>query len=105
MPSIKLYIGLFILPITNLHLGLPTCFPTCPTTYRKDCNRVIYRIGGLEENSATTWYRREEKLGRLDISWKDFETFLLDDLFPSEIRLQDVHKKYQEVHHMPGQDF
>ncbi len=33
-----------------------------------------------------------------------FQKILLDDLFPSEIRLRDIHKKYQEAHQMPGQD-
>lgn len=39
------------------------------------------------------------------MSWDKFKTFLLDDLFPPEIRLRDVHKKYRKTKQKPGQNF
>lgn len=38
------------------------------------------------------------------MSWDTFKTFLLDDLFPPEIRLRDVHKKYREAKQKQGQN-
>ena len=32
-----------------------------------------------------------------------FKTFLLNDLFPPEIKLRNMHKKYQEAKHQSGQ--
>ncbi len=65
--SIKLYMGHSYSQLQTYIRGCQYVFNTCPTTYRKDSNRVLYRIGSLKENSVTTWYRREEKLGRLPI--------------------------------------
>ena len=79
-------------------------FCTRPVTYRKDVNKVLYGIGALEGTPSITWYRHEEKFGRLDMTWDMFKTFLLDDLFPPEIRLRDVHKKYREAKQQSGQN-
>lgn len=38
------------------------------------------------------------------MNWNKFKTFLLDDLFPLEIRLRNVHKKYREAKQKPGQN-
>ena len=37
------------------------------------------------------------------MGWDVFKIFLLDNLFPPEIRLRDVHKKYRKAKQRPGQ--
>ena len=54
-------------------------------------DKALYGIGPLEETPLTTWYRHEEKSGRLDMAWDTFKAFLLNDLFPPEIRFRNVH--------------
>lgn len=72
-------------------------FRTRPVTYWKDVDKVFNGIGALEKTPSTIWYCYEEKFGRFDMSWDMFKTLLLDDLFPPEICLRNVHKKYWEV--------
>ncbi len=79
-------------------------FCTRPVTYRKDDDKVLYDIRALEGTQSTTWYRHEEKFRKLDMTWDMFKTFLLKDFFPSEIRLCNVHKKYQEAKQQSGQN-
>ena len=55
------------------------------TSYRNDVDRVFFARKRFEGIPMTTWYRRKDKLGRLDITWVGFETFLLDHLLPPEI--------------------
>ena len=79
-------------------------FRTQPVTYRNNVDKLLYGIGTLEGTPSTTWYSHEEKFGRLDMTWDIFKTFMLDDLFPPEIPLRDVHKKYREAKQQLGQN-
>lgn len=104
VPMVKAYSGSNYAAYQSFIRSCEHVFRTRPVTYRKDVDKVLYGIGALEGNPSTTWYRHEEKFGRLDMSWDTFKTFLLDDLFPPEIRLRDVHKKYREAKQKPGQN-
>ena len=79
-------------------------FRTRPITYRKDFDKVLYGIGALEGTPSTTWHHHEEKFGKLHMTWDMFKTFLLDDLFPPEIRPCDVYKKYRVAKQQSGQN-
>ena len=103
VPEVKSYSGGSFLELQTFERSCEHVFDVRPTTYRKDVDRVLFGRGGLEGIPMTTWYRREDKLGRLDITWNGFKTFLLDDLLPPEIRLRDVHRKHKEVRQQPGQ--
>lgn len=94
VPLVRAYSGANYASYQSFIRACEHVFRTRPVTYRKDEDKVLYGIGALEGTPSTTWYRYEEKFGRLDMSWDKFKTFLLDDLFPPEIRLRDVHKKY-----------
>ncbi len=104
VPLVKAYSGSNYSAYQSFIRSCEHVFRTRPVTYRKDVDKVLYGIGALEGNPSTTWYRHEEKFGRLDMSWDSFKTFLLDDLFPPEIRLRDVHKKYREAKQKQGQN-
>ena len=97
VPFVKLYLGQNYTQYQNYIRVCKHVFNTRPTTYRKDADRVLYGIGALEGTPSSSWYRHEEKNGRLTISWDEFKKFLLDDLLPPEIRLRDVHKKYRKA--------
>lgn len=73
-------------------------------TYRKDVDKMLYDIAALEITPSTTWYCHEETFGRLDMSWDKFKTFLLDNLFPLEIRLCDEHEKQRKAKQRQGQN-
>lgn len=103
VPFVKPYSGLNYAQYQTFVRACEHVFRTRPTTYRKEFDKVLYGIGALEGTPSTTWYRYEEKFGRLDMGWDAFKTFLLDDLFPPEIRLRDVHKKYREARQRTGQ--
>ena len=103
VPFVKPYSGLNYAQYQTFVRECEHVFRTRPTTYRKEVDKVLYGIGALEGTPSTTWYRYEEKFGWLDMGWDAFKTFLLDDLFPPEIRLRDVHKKYREAKQRPGQ--
>lgn len=104
VPLVRAYSGANYAAYQSFIRACEHVFRTRPVTYRKDEDKVLYGIGALEGTPSTTWYRYEEKFGRLDMSWDKFKTFLLDDLFPPEIRLRDVHKKYREAKQKPGQN-
>ena len=104
VPLVRAYSGANYAAYQSFIRACEHVFRTRPVTYRKDEDKVLYGIRALEGTPSTTWYRYEEKLGRLDMSWDKFKTFLLDDLFPPEIRLRDVHKKYREAKQKPGQN-
>lgn len=103
VPVAKPYSGLNYAHYQSFVGSCEHLFCTRPTTYRRDVHKVLYGIGLLEGTPSTSWYRYEERFGRLDISWNAFKTFLLDDLCPPEIRLQDAHKKYREAKQRTGQ--
>lgn len=103
VPVTKPYSGLNYAQYQGFVIACEHLFDTRPTTYGKDVQKVLYGIGLLDGTPSTTWYRYEERFGRLDMSWDAFKTFLLDDLCPPEIRLQDAHKKYREARQKPGQ--
>lgn len=104
VPIVKAHSGLNYASYQSFIRACEHVFRTRPVTYRKDVDKVLYGVGGLEGTPSTTWYRHEEKFGELDITWDTFKTFLLDDLFPPEIRLRDVHKKYPEAKQKQGQN-
>ena len=104
VPIVKAYSGSNYAAYQSFIRACEHVFRTRPVTYRKDVDKVLYGIGALEGTPSTTWYRHEEKFGRLDMSWDTFKTFLFDDLFPPEIRLRDVHKKYREAKQKQGQN-
>lgn len=87
VPFVKPYSGLNYAQYQTFVRACEHVFRTRPTTYRKEVDKVLYGIGALEGTPSTTWYRYEEKFGWLDMGWDAFKTFLLDDLFPPEIRL------------------
>lgn len=103
VPVAKPYSGLDYAHYQSFVRSCEHLFCTRPTTYRRDVHKVLYGIGLLEGTPSTSWYRYEERFGRLDMSWDAFKTFLLDDLCPPEIRLQDALKKYQEARQGTGQ--
>lgn len=103
VPFAKPYSGLNYAHYQSFVRSCEHLFCTRPTTYRRDVHKVLYGIGLLEGTPSTSWYRYEERSGRLDMSWDAFKTFLLDDLCPPEIRLQDAHKKYREAKQRTGQ--
>lgn len=104
VPVVKAYSGLNYGQYQSFIRACEHVFRTRPVTYRKNVDKVLYGTGALEGNPSTTGYRHEEKFGRLDMTWDTFKTFLLDDLFPPEIRLHDVHKKYREAKQQSGQN-
>lgn len=103
VPITKPYSGLNYAQQQSFVRSCEHIFCTRPTTYRKDVHKVLYGIGLLEGTPSTSWYRYEERYGRLDTSWDAFKTLLLDDICPPEIRLQDAHKKYREAKQRTGQ--
>ena len=94
MVFVKPYLGHNYAQYQNYIRACEHVFNTRPITYWKDANQVLYSIGALEGTSSLSWHRHEENNGRLIISWDEFKKFLLDDLLPPEICLQDIHKKY-----------
>lgn len=103
VPVAKPYSGLNYAQYQSFVRSCEHLFCTRPTTYRRDVHKVLYGIGLLEGSPYTSWYRYEERFGRLDMSWDGFKTFMLDDLCAPEIRLQVAHKNYREAKQRPGQ--
>lgn len=103
VPVAKPYFGLDYAHYQSFVRSCEHLFCTRPSTYRRDVHKVLYGIGLLEGTPSTSWYRYEERFGRLDMSWDAFKTFLLDGLCPPEIRLQDALKKYREAKQRTGQ--
>ncbi len=103
VPFVKPYSGLYYGQYQSFVRECEHLLQTKPITYRKNVDKVLYHIDALEGTLFTTWYRYKEKLGWMDIGLDALKTFLLDDLFPLEIRLRDVHQKYREEKQRPGQ--
>lgn len=103
VPVGKPYSGLNYAQYQSFVRSCEHLFCTRPTTYRREVHKVLYGIGLLEGGPSTSWYRHEERFGRLDMSWDGFKTFFLDELCPPEIRLQVAHKKYREAKQSSGQ--
>lgn len=103
VPVAKTYSGLNYAHYQSLIRSCGHLFCTRPITYRRDVHKILYGIGLLEGSPSTSWYRYEERFGRLDMSCDAFKIFLLDDLCPPEIRLQEAQKKYREAKQRTGQ--
>lgn len=103
IPITKPYSGLNYAQYQSFVIACEHLFSTRPATYREDVDKVLYGIGLLKGTPSTSWYRYQERYGRMGMSWNAFKTLLLDDLCPPEIRLQDAHKKYREARQKTGQ--
>ncbi len=68
VPEVKSYSGGSFFELQTFERSFEDVFDVRPTTYRKDVDRVFFGRGELERIPITTWYRREDKLGRLDIT-------------------------------------
>ena len=90
MPLVRAYSGTNYAAYQGFICACEHVFCIRLVTYQKDVDKVLYGIRVLEETVSTTWFRYEEKFGRMDMSWNAFKIFLLDDLFLPEIRLHDV---------------